>query len=54
MNQEKLEICDSLINWFQELPNIQNTSDLTDGVAMAQVLHQISSEHFTGMKRTRK
>lgn len=48
MSQEKLEICNSLISWFQELPKSKNANDLTDGVAMAQVLNEISPENFTG------
>lgn len=45
----KQEMCDSLIQWFQtlRLPAAHSTPlELSDGVAMAQALHQIAPDTF--------
>lgn len=45
------EICKSLIEWFQTL-NLKaahaNAEDLSDGLALAEALHQFVPEFFTG------
>lgn len=50
MDNEKLNLYDSLLQWFKIL-NLSaphsNASDLSDGVAVAEALHQIASETFT-------
>lgn len=42
-------MCDSLIHWLHTLrlqaPH-RNAPELSDGVAMAQALHQIAPDHF--------
>lgn len=51
MESEKLAMCESLIKWFKMLnltaPH-SNVKELSDGVALAQALHQISSDSFDG------
>lgn len=46
------EMCQSLIEWFQTL-NLtalhSNKEELSDGVALAQALHQFAPESFTGL-----
>lgn len=53
MESGKLEMCESLIKWFKMLnltaPH-SNVNELSDGVALAQALHQISSDSFDGEK----
>lgn len=51
MESEKLAMCESLIKWFKML-NLKaphaNVKELSDGVALAQALNQISSDCFDG------
>ncbi|XP_055683134.1 protein hook [Lutzomyia longipalpis] len=50
MENEKVELCESLIKWLQCLKlngAHGNARELADGVAMAQALNQIAPEHFT-------
>uniref|UniRef100_A0A6B2ECT5 Protein hook n=1 Tax=Phlebotomus kandelakii TaxID=1109342 RepID=A0A6B2ECT5_9DIPT len=50
MENEKVELCESLIKWLQclKLSGAHgNARELSDGVAMAQALNQIASDHFT-------
>lgn len=53
MESGKLAMCESLINWFKMLnltaPH-SNVMELSDGVALAQALHQIASDSFDGNK----
>uniref|UniRef100_A0A1L8DCL3 Protein hook n=1 Tax=Nyssomyia neivai TaxID=330878 RepID=A0A1L8DCL3_9DIPT len=52
MENEKVELCESLIKWLQCLkvdgPH-GNARELADGVAMAQALNQIAPEHYTDL-----
>ncbi|GAB0097284.1 Protein hook [Sergentomyia squamirostris] len=51
MENEKVELCESLIKWLQclKLSGAQeNAISLSDGVVMAKALNQIAPEHFTG------
>ncbi|XP_055709955.1 protein hook [Phlebotomus papatasi] len=50
MENEKVELCESLIKWLQclKLSGAHgNAREMSDGVAMAQALNQIAPEHFT-------
>lgn len=48
-------LCNSLLKWLETFPGRQGTriSDLTDGVLMANVLHQIAPEYFSDYWLTR-
>ncbi|KAL4647923.1 hypothetical protein GN956_G8897 [Arapaima gigas] len=48
MNQDKAELCDSLLSWLQtfQVPSCDTKQDLTNGVAIAHVLHRIDSSWF--------
>ncbi|KAK4323750.1 hypothetical protein Pmani_005577 [Petrolisthes manimaculis] len=44
-------LCDSLLKWLETFSGREGTQllHLTDGVVMAQVLHQIAPEYFTDL-----
>ncbi|XP_042238119.1 protein Hook homolog 3-like isoform X1 [Homarus americanus] len=46
---ENNSLCDSLLKWLETFPGREGIAihHLTDGVAMANVLHQIAPEYFT-------
>ncbi|XP_047672060.1 protein Hook homolog 2 isoform X2 [Tachysurus fulvidraco] len=48
MNVDKAELCDSLLSWLQtfQVPSCTSKQDLTDGVAVAHVLHKIDASWF--------
>ncbi|KAL7883527.1 hypothetical protein SRHO_G00011850 [Serrasalmus rhombeus] len=48
MSVDKAELCDSLLIWLQmfQVPSCTNKRDLTNGVAIAHVLHKIDSSWF--------
>nr|XP_015204674.1 PREDICTED: protein Hook homolog 2 isoform X1 [Lepisosteus oculatus] len=48
MSLDKAELCDSLLNWLQifQVPCCTSKQDLTNGVAIAHVLHRIDSSWF--------
>ncbi|KAM6913741.1 protein Hook homolog 2 isoform 2-T2 [Lycodopsis pacificus] len=48
MSLDKAELCDSLLTWIQtfQVPSCNSKQDLTDGVAIAHVLHRIDPSWF--------
>lgn len=52
MEVNKIELCKSLVEWFVVVSGIelngQQEPDLSDGVAMARLLHKFSPDFFTG------
>ncbi|XP_063610672.1 protein Hook homolog 1-like [Penaeus indicus] len=46
---ESNSLCNSLLKWLETFPGREGTSvpQLTDGVVMATVLHQIAPEYFS-------
>ncbi|XP_031726848.1 protein Hook homolog 2 isoform X1 [Anarrhichthys ocellatus] len=48
MSLDKAELCDSLLTWIQtfQVPSCNSKQDLTDGVAIALVLHRIDPSWF--------
>lgn len=52
MEASKIELCRSLVEWFAVVSGIdaQPEPDLSDGVAMARLLHKFSPDFFTGWR----
>ncbi|GAA6072073.1 protein Hook homolog 2 isoform X2 [Tachysurus ichikawai] len=48
MSVDKAELCDSLLSWLRtfQVPSCTSKQDLTDGVAVAHVLHKIDPSWF--------
>ncbi|XP_062872704.1 protein Hook homolog 2-like [Trichomycterus rosablanca] len=48
MSVDKAELCDSLLSWLQtfQVPSCTSKQDLTNGVAIAHVLHKIDPSWF--------
>lgn len=53
MEASKIEMCKSLVEWFMVVAGNESGTakepDLSDGVAMARLLHKFSPDFFTGL-----
>lgn len=54
MEASKLEMCKSLVEWFEAVTKGESQTggeaDLSDGVAMARALHKFAPDFFTGKR----